>query len=228
MEYQGLFEFTIYFFLLIIWASPLTFILQVPLKLIPWPVNQVRRASVNSFGYGGSNAHIVLDCAEEYLTSNDLKRTRTAHDGVQLQGRLVANGAGNTLLTNGFHEQQLEYHNANAPIVYDSNENQKKRKLFILTHNTDQGVGKLAINLKRYVAQHDAENTSFLDDLAHTLTSRRSPLAFRVPLTATSQEELVSAFDDIAKGIVRPLLAVENPSICFAFTGTYPPVGKLH
>ncbi|KAL6719986.1 hypothetical protein ACLMJK_001907 [Lecanora helva] len=33
----------------------------VPTKLMDWePINGVRRASINSFGYGGSNAHIIL------------------------------------------------------------------------------------------------------------------------------------------------------------------------
>ena len=28
---------------------------------LPWPKTEVRRASVSSFGYGGSNAHVVLE-----------------------------------------------------------------------------------------------------------------------------------------------------------------------
>jgi acyl transferase domain-containing protein len=34
---------------------------------IKWPDVPFRRASVNSFGYGGSNAHVVLEDAEQYL-----------------------------------------------------------------------------------------------------------------------------------------------------------------
>jgi acyl transferase domain-containing protein len=30
-------------------------------ELSPWPQDQPRRASVNSFGYGGANGHVVLD-----------------------------------------------------------------------------------------------------------------------------------------------------------------------
>ena len=36
--------------------------ITVPTKVIDWkPINGVRRASINSFGYGGANAHVILE-----------------------------------------------------------------------------------------------------------------------------------------------------------------------
>ena len=37
--------------------------LQVPTSLIPWPQNKPLRASINNFGYGGTNAHVILESA---------------------------------------------------------------------------------------------------------------------------------------------------------------------
>ena len=43
--------------------------MQVPTHIEPWDVKGPRRASVNSFGYGGSNAHAILEDAPGYLSS---------------------------------------------------------------------------------------------------------------------------------------------------------------
>ncbi|KAJ4371953.1 hypothetical protein N0V83_003726 [Neocucurbitaria cava] len=41
--------------------------LQVTTQLTPFPSKGVRRISINSFGYGGTNAHAILDDATSYL-----------------------------------------------------------------------------------------------------------------------------------------------------------------
>jgi acyl transferase domain-containing protein len=40
--------------------------LTVPLEPTPWPESRLERVSVNSFGIGGSNAHVILDSARSF------------------------------------------------------------------------------------------------------------------------------------------------------------------
>ncbi|KAI3337233.1 polyketide synthase [Xylariaceae sp. AK1471] len=46
--------------------------LQFPTEALPWPQHGLRRMSINSFGVGGSNAHVVLDDALHFLRSYHL------------------------------------------------------------------------------------------------------------------------------------------------------------
>lgn len=41
--------------------------LQVPEKLLPWPRDRDLRVSINSFGIGGSNAHVIIEHPYTYL-----------------------------------------------------------------------------------------------------------------------------------------------------------------
>lgn len=49
----------------------------VPTSTIPWPDCEVRRASVNNFGFGGTNAHAIIDDAYNYLRLRDKLPTST-------------------------------------------------------------------------------------------------------------------------------------------------------
>ncbi|KAH6871612.1 putative polyketide synthase [Thelonectria olida] len=50
--------------------------LKVPTSLLPWPSQSLRRASVNNFGYGGANAHVIIE-HPDYLLKRDFNRAST-------------------------------------------------------------------------------------------------------------------------------------------------------
>ncbi|CAG7555684.1 unnamed protein product [Fusarium equiseti] len=52
--------------------------LSVPTEPIPWPANKHERISVNSFGIGGTNAHVILDSADSFKLTPPAKRDITS------------------------------------------------------------------------------------------------------------------------------------------------------
>jgi hypothetical protein len=44
---------------------------KVPTRVIPWPLHKAARVSINNFGFGGSNAHAILERHTAIQGSND-------------------------------------------------------------------------------------------------------------------------------------------------------------
>ena len=72
---------------------------QFPLDLTPWPTTGMRRISVNSFGFGGTNAHAVLDDAHHYLKLRGIP----SHLLISADDYSLTNGT--TSGANGTHRQ---------------------------------------------------------------------------------------------------------------------------
>ncbi|KAL8696122.1 MAG: hypothetical protein Q9224_002961, partial [Gallowayella concinna] len=83
--------------------------LEVPVTMTPWPTSGVRRISVNSFGYGGTNAHAVLDDARSYLQTRGLEGNHyTDITGRKIQSLGSHSGPGNlpaSPIKTSFHDQ---------------------------------------------------------------------------------------------------------------------------
>ncbi|KAL8643711.1 MAG: hypothetical protein Q9226_008169, partial [Calogaya cf. arnoldii] len=65
--------------------------LEVPLTPTAWPRDRAERISVNSFGIGGSNAHVIVDSAKDYQAQES--PTRTSLDLTPRLAPLSANTA---------------------------------------------------------------------------------------------------------------------------------------
>ncbi|OBT45611.1 Type I Iterative Polyketide synthase (PKS) [Pseudogymnoascus sp. WSF 3629] len=145
-------------------ASGLAGIIKaVPLHLEPWPSAGPRRVSVNSFGFGGTNAHAILEDSFHYLSSHGLKGFhRTAPP-------LVA-AAQDTSICGG----------------------DDRGRVFVLTSNDQHCCELLIRNLTDYLQEKMvAQPSNWLIDLAYTLGQRRSVLPWKVAVPANSPADLL-------------------------------------
>lgn len=185
--------------------------IRVPQRLEQWPTTGLRRASVNSFGYGGTNAHVILDDAYHYLSSRGLDGLNSTTVLDHPNGRCPVNGSRGL---NGFHG--TNGHGTISGLPVNSTTTGRKR-VFVLSTRHSKSTRTLAYNLKTYVSQNTSiEQEQFLDDMAHTLFARRSTLEWRSSITADSSSTLISALDDDG---LEPRMALRNPKLGFVFTG---------
>ncbi|KAH0524470.1 hypothetical protein TsFJ059_006974 [Trichoderma semiorbis] len=50
---------------------------KVPTEPTPWPKDRLRRVSVNCFGVGGANAHVIVDSARPYISQEEKVSTKS-------------------------------------------------------------------------------------------------------------------------------------------------------
>ncbi|OIW30530.1 ketoacyl-synt-domain-containing protein [Coniochaeta ligniaria NRRL 30616] len=165
---------------------------NVALKNTEWPTSGLRRISVNSFGFGGSNAHAIIDDAAHYL---------------EQQVHVVANH--NTRITSAEDPDMdismnvsLEEDHALHPYLY------------WFSANDQDGIARLA---DAHLSSLTSRKTEpfFMRDYAYTLSSRRSRLQYKAFAVARSHEELMSELARIKTS--QPFRSQKSRALNLAF-----------
>jgi acyl transferase domain-containing protein len=190
---------------------------QIPQRLLPWPEKDIRRASVNSFGYGGTNAHVILDAAETYLAFN----TGVYREGTTTPSTDSGNGSSTARSSSDIsHGDWIEIGEAGGVSMSKRTGSRPlKRHLIVLSHADEGGIVRLATDLKRHFSKVNPNHNHILESLAYTLSERRSKLCFRVATSATCLNDLLVSLESVSRGMILPRKALHDPRICFAFTG---------
>lgn len=207
---------------------------------MPWPPCNVRRASISSFGYGGSNAHVVLDDAFNYLrirglvghhqsvdlsdvkfsgsndyadNSKDLDLSHIHNNDIQANPvkSTDTNGDG---ATNGY-SNDIHVNGAHTNI-----DDVDTYAIIPLSAADEDGPYRQAEGLEEFLAAlpREVKTSEFVSDLVHTLTTRRSLLSWRAFAVINSTSETIHSVRD---ALTPPTLSISSktPELSFVFTG---------
>ncbi|KAK8014373.1 hypothetical protein PG990_007669 [Apiospora arundinis] len=192
--------------------------LRVPTELTPWPADGLRRISINSFGYGGTNAHCILDDAYHYLKERRIAGNHNVKvaDGSspaisEDSGVSLSEPIGPLTLRNTDTESETEPDKAMALFP----------RLLIWSSNEKEGVYRTcaahASYLKSKFAELEAKHKSeVFSKLIRTLHARRS----RLPWKSFSIVNSLNVVGTLEGSIVEPVRSSgEKLPLIFIFTG---------
>ncbi|KAM0256727.1 hypothetical protein ACHAQJ_004795 [Trichoderma viride] len=162
---------------------------KVPTEMLDWPIPGIRRVSVNSFGFGGSNAHVVVDEAPGYLSSKGLKANHSSMD-------ITLPGSGRGLT--------VERHEA---------------RLFCYSANDKPGVSRVLDSHISFLESSEKDTGYFLRNYSYTLGCRRSNLEWKGFIVAESVAELLKKIRVFDTACVTRSSLKKQPKLGFVFCG---------
>lgn len=190
--------------------------MKFPLENEPWPMDGLRRVSVNSFGFGGTNAHCILDDAYHYLENHNLRASHKTVTNVPTKDDILH------LLTTVSQIQSVGDLQCTSQSGNESEKlsNSKKPNLIIPVSAFDSGgVSRNATALGEYLkARRGDDADELLRDLSLTTTKRRTQFPWKSFVLGSSLSELEIKLLENDFGIPH-VKSPHVPQIGFVFTG---------
>jgi acyl transferase domain-containing protein len=204
--------------------------IKFPLEPTPWPTDGLRRISIDSFGVGGTNAHLILDDAYTYLRSHNLQgqhKTRASVpskdevlvtvDGIKLAAETQTNGvndhANGIKAENDGAKGHADGTNAHVNGTNDHVNGFKLQptRLVLLSAQDEAGIQRNAKAQSDYLSKSPNLN---IDSYTHTL-NKRTVFQWRSFATGSHSSDLAASLANIN----RPSRVKTAPSLGFVFTG---------
>lgn len=189
------------------------FKVHVPTANIPWPSAGVRRASINSFGYGGTNAHVIIDDAASFLQDMGIEGN---HNTAALSRASSSCGSsdGPPSTDSGIlieRDDEEYFDSATA----------KPKRLFVLSAHEEAVMKSLKKSYATYVNNLTTKQDILLlgnnfERLAFTLCTKRTLLPWKSFVVA---DELGKLGANLESSSLRSVRSISKPRIAFVFTG---------
>jgi acyl transferase domain-containing protein len=215
--------------------------LAFPTENISWPSLGLRRASVNSFGIGGTNSHCILDDAYHYLNDRHLTGSHctvvTVPTVQKIKSRVMALSRTESNAENDMPDTSDDSdHSGRADLFMNTPTSDRicespqfssvftnltdQPKLFLFSAFDEDGVKRNAAALVSYLNKRMAKaiiDENLLSDLSFTLSKKRSLFPWKSFIMASSVKEL--AWNLSESNFVRPSRTAKTPALQFVFTG---------
>ena len=180
--------------------------LGFPLHPIPWPSDSLRRASVSSFGFGGANAHVVLDDAFNFLRSRNLDGVHNSRQSPPNLTDLAIEPSG---MSKPHSEDRIGQPDHLAP---------EHPQLLVWSAFDENSLQQMLVTYHEYMKAnvHGPECSGFLSELALMLAKNRTRLPCRTYVVAKTEDELQTSLKDRSP---QPHRILSTPKLGFLFSG---------